>query len=97
MKQEGHYNNTYISMQAQHRHMQQCRTTYKAHRQQQASNSHSRDTPELSVPGDSQHTPTPAITDVPMATSPTSYHRRAPLPVLTTAKRDIADDIAEGS
>ena len=53
--------------------------------------------PELPVPGDSQRTLTPAITDVPMATSPVSYHRRAPLPVPTTAKWDIADDIAEGS
>ena len=53
--------------------------------------------PELPVPEASQHMATPAITDVPMATSPTSYHRRAPLPVPTSAKRDVADDIAEGS
>ena len=53
--------------------------------------------PELPVPKASQHMATPAITDVPMATSPTSYHRRSPLPVPTTAKRDVADDIAEGS
>ena len=53
--------------------------------------------PELSVPKASQHMATPAITDVPMATSPTSHHRRTPLPVPTTAKRDVADDITEGS
>ena len=53
--------------------------------------------PELPVPKASHHMATPAITDVPMATSPTSHHRRAPLPVPTTAKRDVADDIAEGS
>ena len=53
--------------------------------------------PELLVPKASQHTAPPALTDVPMATSPTSYYRRAPLPVPTTAKRDKTDDVAEGS
>ena len=53
--------------------------------------------PELPVPKASRHMATPAITDVPMATPPTSYHRIAPLPAPTTAKWDVADDIAEGS
>ena len=53
--------------------------------------------PELPVPNASQHMATPPMADVPMATSPTSHHRRAPLPAPTTAKRDVADDIAEGS
>ena len=52
--------------------------------------------PELPIPRSSQQTSTPTITDVPMATSPT-YNRRTPLPIPTTAKRDVADDIAEGS
>ena len=53
--------------------------------------------PELPIPKDSKHTSAPTITDVPMATSPTSYNRRTPLQTPTTAKRDVADDIAEGS
>ena len=54
--------------------------------------------PELPIPRSSQHTSTPTITDVPMATSPKTYNRRTPLPIPTrAAKRDVANDIAEGS
>ena len=42
------------------------------------------------------HLQYPAITHVPMATSPLSYHLRALLPIPTKAKRDVSDDIAEG-
>ena len=50
---------------------------------------------EVPVPFRNQHTTTPAITDVPMATSPTTRNRRTPLPA--APKRDVADDVAEGS
>ena len=39
----------------------------------------------------------PAIADVPMATAPSTQRARAPLPRSTSSKRDVADDIAEGS
>ena len=52
---------------------------------------------ELPIPRSNQQKSTPPITDVPMATSPTTHSRRTPLPIPTTAKRDVADDIAEGS
>ena len=38
----------------------------------------------------------PAITDVPMATAPSTQMARAPLP-MPTSKRDVANDIAECS
>ena len=38
----------------------------------------------------------PAITDLPMATAPPTQRARAPLP-LPTPKRDVADEVAEGS
>ena len=44
--------------------------------------------PELPILRSSQQTSTPTITDVPMATSPTTYNRRTPLPIPTTAKRE---------
>ena len=50
---------------------------------------------ELPVSARNRLTPTPAITDVPMATSPTTHNRRTPLPA--APKRDVADQIAEGS
>ena len=53
--------------------------------------------PELPIPRGNQQKSTPTITDVPMATSPTAHSRRTPLPIPTTAKRDVANDIAEGS
>ena len=44
--------------------------------------------PELPILRSSQQTSTPTITDVPMATSPTTYNRRTPLPIPTTAKQE---------
>ena len=38
----------------------------------------------------------PAIADVPMATAPSTQRARAPLP-MPTSKREVADDVAEGS
>ena len=38
----------------------------------------------------------PAITDLPMATAPSTQRARAPLPV-PTPKRDVTDEVAEGS
>ena len=38
----------------------------------------------------------PVITDMPMASAPSTQIARAPLP-LPTVKRDVADDLAEGS
>jgi len=38
----------------------------------------------------------PAIPDVPMTTAPSTQRARAPLP-MPTSKRDVADDVAEGS
>ena len=50
----------------------------------------------ISHDGSTNTSQPPAITDLPMATAPPTQRPRAPLPV-PTPKRDVADEVAEGS
>ena len=68
-----------------------------AMKKQQETTSTETQTPQQPAATGQQPTTTPALTELPVATAPSTQQARAPLPMPTPGKREVSDDIAHGS
>jgi len=68
-----------------------------ARKQQSTTSTETQQSPQPIVTGQPHNTPPLALTDLPMATAPATQQAKQPLPMPTPGKREVTDEIAQGS
>ena len=68
-----------------------------ARKQQATTSTETQQSPQPTVTGQPHNTPPLALTDLPMATAPATQQAKQPLPMPTPGKREVTDEIAQGS
>jgi len=68
-----------------------------ARKQQATTSTETQQSPQPTVTGQPHNTPPLALTDLPMATVPATQQAKQPLPMPTPGKREVTDEIAQGS